>query len=590
MDRGRGITVPRVPLDSLFRGPSALVRRRRLPLAAILLAVLLGAVGLALAVPRWWEAHQAELVRWTGETEPVQQAGGLILPLFQRQPLTQDLAALPHTDRPPFGVNVFFEQEVQPERLVLSLEMLRSIGVTMVRQQIPWSDIEIPDKGRYVNDYGQNTWEKYDRLIDLTNHYGLTLVARLDFPPNWTRQDNRNTFAPPDRLEDYGDFVAAFVERYKGRVKYIQIWNEPNIYPEWGERAVDPDGYAKMLQVAATRARAIDPEIVIVSAALAPTLGTPDGRNLGDIEFLEKMYAAGAKPYFDILATQAYGLWTGPGDRRIAESRTNFSRPQLIREVMVLNGDAGKPVWATEMGWDALPEDFPKPATHGRVTRQQQAEYLAQGLERAQDEWPWLGAVFYWHFRMVHAENRDQVHYYFGLADSDFNTYPAYEAYRSVATAPPVMRYGRHESSDWTVAYGGTWEEVADDRAELGRYHRSADAAAGLGFTFRGTGLDLVVPAGPGWAPIRVTIDGRPVGDGAIVLSGRTGWQVPVSLVRGLPDGDHRVEIERAGGGPLGMDAFVVYRSTGDSLIAWLGAAASLAALATLAWTLWRRR
>ncbi|HEX2171253.1 MAG TPA: hypothetical protein VHL09_02260 [Dehalococcoidia bacterium] len=558
-------------------------------LIALLVLIALGSA-LALALPRWWSAHQPELVAWTGETEAIQQVGGLVLPLFQRRPVTADLAALPHTDRPPFGVNVFFEQEVEPERLVRSLEMLRAIGVTMVRQQIPWSDIEIPAKGRYVNDYGQHTWEKYDRLIDLTQQYGLTLVARLDFPPDWTRQDNRNTFAPPDRLEDYGDFVAAFAERYRGRVKYLQIWNEPNIYPEWGEGKVDPAGYAQMLRVAATRARAVNPDVVIVAAALAPTLGTPDGRNLSDVEFLQGMYDAGAAPYFDILATQAYGLWTGPGDRRLAADRTNFSRPQIIREIMVRNGDAAKPVWATEMGWNALPDDFPKSATHGRVTRDQQAEYLAQGFERSLNEWPWLGAIFYWHFRMVHAENRDQVHYYFGLADSDFNTYPAYDAYRSVATAPPVMRYGRHQSSDWTIAYSGVWEDVAEPRAELGRYQRSADPAAGLTFTFRGTGLDLIAPTGPDWAPLTVTIDGRPVGGGPISLAEPAGWQTPLPLARHLADGDHRVEVRPAGPGAIGVDAFIVYRSPEVAWLPLLGAVFAVAAGVTLVWTLWRQR
>ncbi|HEV2121495.1 MAG TPA: hypothetical protein VGW38_01820, partial [Chloroflexota bacterium] len=196
-----------------------------------------------------------------------------------------------------------------------------------------------------------------------------------------------------------------------------------------------------------------------------------------------------------------------------------------------------------------------------------------QGFDRALNNWPWLGAVFYWHFRMVHAENRDQVHYYFGLADSDFNTYPAYDAYREVATQPPIMRYGRRQSSDWTIAYQGDWQEVADARAELDAYHTTPAGPATATFTFRGTGLDLVTVAGPGQAPIRVFIDGRPVGDESISLSQETeAWRRVVPLARGLRDTEHTVRIERAGPGGLAIDALVVHRAPALAAVApWVG-------------------
>jgi len=45
-----------------------------------------------------------------------------------------------------------------------------------------------------------------------------------------------------DNLADFGNFVAAVAGRYCGKVRYYQIWNEPNIYPEWGNRDADPAG------------------------------------------------------------------------------------------------------------------------------------------------------------------------------------------------------------------------------------------------------------------------------------------------------------------------------------------------------------
>src|SRR5690349_6812292 len=38
----------------------------------------------------------------------------------------------------PVGVNVFLEQEVEPEKRQRSLELLRAAGVGWIRQQLPW--------------------------------------------------------------------------------------------------------------------------------------------------------------------------------------------------------------------------------------------------------------------------------------------------------------------------------------------------------------------------------------------------------------------------------------------------------------------
>ena len=82
---------------------------------------------------------------------------------------------------------------------------------------------------------------------------------------------------------------------------------------------------------------------------------TIGGRNFSDLLFLQRMYDAGAAPYFDVMATQGYGLWSGPTDRRMHPRVMNFGRPQFLRDLMVTNGDAHKPIWISEMNWNAAP-------------------------------------------------------------------------------------------------------------------------------------------------------------------------------------------------------------------------------------------
>lgn len=518
--------------------------RQRFWVGVVLVAVGLGAG--ALSAPPLLEA-------WTGETELKPQVAAVLSYIGQPAVETADLVPVRYTGVNPFGANTFLEQEVEEWKIRRTLELIRAAGIGWVRQQIPWADVEPFRKGEF-------RWEKYDRIVDLVSAYGLELVARLDYPPDWSRRDNSVAFGPPDNIRDYGDFVEAFVRRYRGRVRFIQVWNEPNAFPEWGNRPVNAEEYVALLREAYTRAKAANPDIVVLSAALAPTLGTGDGRAESDLDFLEKMYRAGAGRYFDILAAQAYGLWTGPGDRRVSPDRTNFSRVRLIREVMVRHGDAAKPIWITELGWDALPDDFPGLATHGRVTRAQQARFTADAYRRILAEWPWVGVAFYWHFRMVTDEKRDQPVFYFGMADPDFTLHPVYYAVRNLATAPPVLTYGFRQEDDRAVAYSGDWWEATDPQASLGRYRVVRGSQSAVWFRVSGSDLGILFRVGPdqGRAVVTVGSDGGPVLRRQVDLNAPEAGFREVIVYRDWPPGPYQVEIRPAADRAVGIDGFIV--------------------------------
>ncbi len=387
------------------------------------------------------------LLHVTGEEELLPQMRGLwqlAANVTRPLPETADDAPTALSDVNRLGINVFLEQEVEPEKRARILQMVRDAGFRWIRQEFPWEDIEIHGKGNF--DDCRNgpcilAWEKYDHIVALAEEYGLEIVARLSNPPAWSRAagDEMGTGAPPDNFEDYGDFVAAVVSRYKGRVRYYQVWNEPNIFPEWGHYPIDPAGYVELLKVAFTRAKTIDPECVIISGALAQTIELGDcvggyQCNLNDFLFLQRMYDAGAKDYFDVLAVNDYGMWSGPYDRRMRPRVINFSRPRYVRDIMVSNGDAAKPIWLTEMGWNAIPADHPAYPAYGRVSDEQLARYVVEGYQRAQEEWPWVGVIFYWFFKRPHDLEKTQAWYYFRMAEPDFTPLPVYEAVKAYAT------------------------------------------------------------------------------------------------------------------------------------------------------------
>ncbi len=531
-----------------------IVRLAVLDLLVVLLCGLL--VGL-----RTDELHQA-LADWTGEEDTSHQLralGYLGLSLFQPPRQTADFAPLAYTDLPPFGANTFFEQEVEETKIRRSMQLLHDAGFRFIRQEFPWEDIEQPGRGQFWDTkFNHSTWDKYDRIVALAQEYGLEIVARLDHPPDWTRAEGhaRGSFAPPDNYEDYGNFVAAVVARYRGRIKYYQLWNEPNIYPEWGEQPVNAADYVRLLKLGYTRAKAADPEAVIISAGLAQTV-EKGPRNVSDLIFLQQMYDAGVRGYFDILAVQDYGLFTGPGDRRVEPERTNFSRPILIRELMVKNGDANKPIWAMEVGWNAQPPAF-KDAPFGRVTETQQARYAVQAYARAQNEWPWMGPMMYWFFKRADDHEKDQPFYYFRMFDPDFTEHPVYGALKEYAAQARYLGLGFHQESDWALDYTGDWTAHASEAAAAGGY-RVGQTGDLLRFEFNGTDVALALLRNPYSGLVRVSVDGSAPKELDLRATdpGRSGR---LALAQGLDDGRHRVELAVVQG-PVYLDGIVVSRT-----------------------------
>ena len=503
----------------------------------------------------------AFLFNWTGEEKLLPQIRGMIqlLSNFTR-PRTETKPYVPiaHTGVNPFGVNTFLQLEVEPEKRERILQMVSEAGFKWIRQEFPWEDIEIYGKGDFWDHkWNKSAWEKYDNIVDLAEKYKLQIIARLDNPPAWSRAggDDVGTLAPPDDFNDFGDFVYTIVSRYKGRIKYYQIWNEPNIYPEWGEQPVDPEAYTELLKIGYTRAKEADPNCVIISGALASTIELGP-RNLNDFIFLQRMYDAGAKDYFDILAMQGYGLWSGPYDRRMRPRVINFSRPLYIRDIMVKNGDEHKPIWISEMNWNALPPDHPALPIYGRVTEEQQARYVVEAYRRVQAEWPWVGVVNFWFFKRPDDSEKDQAWYYFRMVKPDFTPLPVYHAVKEYANQTPVMYPGYHQEDHWAVQWEGQWSTVVDERAVLGAYRQSAEPGAELSFAFRGTGLTLVVVKSETGAALQVIVDDRlPIEIGLHSPILEFGVQVPV--VQGLAGEKHQVQIRALDEG-VGLDSFIV--------------------------------
>ena len=540
--------------------------RPRLIVAALVLVVSgLGLFSQRAALNRW-------LFNLTGEVAlaaQVRALGQLATDLI-RPPLNlQPEVPIQHNGVNPFGVNTFLQQEVEPAKRGRQVQLIAEAGFHWLRQEFPWADIEISGKGNFQdcrNGPCISAWDKYDNIVNLARGHGLEIIARLSSPPNWSRGDGNahGDFAPPDNFADFGDYASAIAERYRGRIRYYQIWNEPNIFPEWGNQPADPEAYTRLLCQTYTRLKAVDPDIVVLSGVLAPTseLGADNGtggNNLNDFIFLQRMYAAGARDCFDILSVQGYGLWSGPTDHRMRPIVVNYARNQFIRDLMVANGDQHKAIWISEMNWNAVPDRSGIAPTYGRVTEGQQADYAPLAYQRAQEEWPWVGVNMFWFFKRASDAEKDLAWYYFRMLEPDFTPLPVYESMKAYMHQTPVMYPGWFQEDHWAVTWDGSWSfnALTDPGYTFGvaRMGAPGDTAH---FTFSGTDLTLVVTRGPESGRLTVKVDD--VAPRTFDLrADEVINQAKTNVARDLPDGLHTVELVNTSGLNL-IDGFIVRR------------------------------
>ena len=463
------------------------------------------------------------LYRWTGEENLQAQIKGLTdLSADVMRPrlhLAPDTPAI-HSGVNPFGVNVFLEQEPDPDVREQAVRMAAEAGFHWLRQEFPWEDIEIHGPGDFEDrrhEPARSSWEKYDHIVDLAEKYDMELIVRVSNPPAWTRAQGNEVgpYAPPDNYQDFANFVGTLISRYKGRIRYYQLWNEPNIYPEWGNYAISPEDYTRLLCQAADAARAADPHVVIINGAMASTIvmdpaATPPGNALNDLLFMQRMYDAGAAACFDIVAMQGYGLWSGPTDHRMNPRILNFSRPLFMRDLMVANGDAHKAIWISEMNWNAVPDDLPD-KRFGQVTPEQQGRYLVQAYQRIQQDWPWLGVANVWYLKRPTDQWRQEgkPEYYFRLLEPDLSPTPAYEALKAYAgTAPRIMRTGAHPPDHWSIEANHYTLQTAG-KASLGQVG-FLPAGETLQLQASGRFITLYAPPDSPSAQVQVQVDDEP--------------------------------------------------------------------------------
>lgn len=317
------------------------------------------------------------------------------------------------TQHPVTGVHTRLTDEVEEWKIKRTLQMVREMGAPWIVEFFPWAYYQGGDRAI--------AWEHPDMVVDHASTQGLQVIARIGLTPQWARPDDTPlTYLDETAYDDFAAFAAAFAARYRGKVGYLIVGNEPNLSYEWGYRQTTAADYVELLRRVYRAVKVANPDMTVLGGALAPTLeplGSPWGLN--DLRYLQNMYDAGAASYFDGLAVHTYGL-TFPPQSEPDPQILNFRRVELVRDIMVANGDEETPIYITESGWN----------DHPRWTRAvrpgQRISYTIDALNYAEENWPFVRVVAIWAFRYP-APTQSYMDYY-TLVTPEFIPKPIYDA------------------------------------------------------------------------------------------------------------------------------------------------------------------
>lgn len=446
---------------------------------------------------------------------------------------TQD-ANLPYRI-PRLGVNAELMQYTSDE-LVQQLDLMRQAHVTWVRQPFRWSEIE--------QQPGEFQWDKADTIVhQFVANDALKLVAVLLDSPAWART-SVDPSRPPTNPSDYANFAAAFAQRYGTTIDYYQIWDEPNLASGWGSQEPRPAAYLALLQAGFQAVHGADSQATVIAAGLAPT--TEQGpENISDLRYLSDLYALGAADYMDAVAAKPYGFNTSPEDRTVREDTLNFSRIVALREIMMLNGDGKKALWASEWGWNTLPDDWNgEPSIWGSITPQQQVVYTLAALSRADREWAWMGGMILYHWQPNAPSNDPR--WGFSVIDSSGEPTSLWRALAEERQADAANDGLYFPANDY-ANYSGVWT-FSELGADIGWVQDSQ-----LRFTYRGSDLALLARQDDYVAFLYATVDDKPANalprdaSGNAVLNLTSDTRLPeielVPIARGLGEGEHTLHI-----------------------------------------------
>jgi hypothetical protein len=227
-----------------------------------------------------------------------------------------------------------------------------------------WSEIAIQP--------GQWKYDRIDAYVEQATKHHADILYTLGGTPRWAsaRPEEKCPYgmgcaAEPVKMAHWEEYVRRVVQRYRGRIKAYELWNEPkfsDIPRDRNSAGFYTGSIASMVEMARIARKVLDEND---PAALLSTPGFVNGPDR-----LELFLAAGGKKYVQAIS---YHLYAADSDRFVSQIIE-------VRNIMKRQGLENLPLWNTETGVEVKPPGSFIPADAQALTYIEAADQFAQFL------------------------------------------------------------------------------------------------------------------------------------------------------------------------------------------------------------------
>jgi hypothetical protein len=250
-----------------------------------------------------------------------------------------------------FGINRTHPLSAAQPAVIATIERI-SGSADASNNFIRWQDVETA-RGVY-------NWTVFDALVADVQSRGADIVYTFVGVPGWANGGSTND-VPPTSFSDFYTFVTAVVQRYAGKIKYYEAWNEPDL----GGVTQYWSGTVAQMVTLATQVYAIvhanDSAAIAVTPSFSGGIGAPwsaSGVTGGGGTFIDAFLSGGGAVGADAFAIHMYGSYTYSS----TTYAPNTCPPEQVAWVLqwvklelAAYGLSALPVLVTEGGWGMSP-------------------------------------------------------------------------------------------------------------------------------------------------------------------------------------------------------------------------------------------
>lgn len=226
-------------------------------------------------------------------------------------------------------------EQLQKELPAL-IELTSDLGIKWARISVDWGLIE--------DMRGEFHWELLDPMIEGLVSSGIEVYPSLH--AGHVKHTNKMPPTTQVEIEAWLNFVEKVIDRYKDKITYWEIWNEPNTTWFWGG-APNAVEYYHLVDTSSRLIKKTDPDSKVIGGSLARL----------DVPYAQELFELGIAKAIDIFSFHPYGVFP---EAAIKKMKVQVKMPLLYEPVMnTVDGlqqlieNSGKPIelWQGECGY-----------------------------------------------------------------------------------------------------------------------------------------------------------------------------------------------------------------------------------------------